>query len=537
MELRQYQHDLIRDIYHEWYEGAANVVAQLSTGGGKTVIFSHIIAEHKAPAIAIAHRIELVSQISMTLARAGIRHNIIAQKQAIKEIVGMHMREYGRRFYDPNAIVVVAGVDTLIRMESAEWMKRITLVIQDEGHHPLRNNKWGQAAAMFPNAKGLYPTATPCRTDGKGLGRHADGIGDALVLGPPMRELIKAGYLTDYRIFAPPNDLDLSHVAIAANGDYNNPQLRQAVHASHITGDVVEQYLRIAKGKLGVTFAVDIESATEIAQQYNKHGVRAELITSKTQDAVRSDIMRRFRNREILQIVNVDILGEGVDVPAIEVVSMARPTKSYGLYSQQFGRGLRPMAGKEHAIIIDHVDNVQTHGLPDAPVIWTLDRRERRSRKAKDDVPKTKTCLECFAVYFAYLKACPYCGVVPVPRGRGTPDQVDGDLYELDQTVLMQLRGEIDRIDGPARAPHGLGRPAEIAIHKRHTARQEAQRELRGTIAQWAGYYHPKHTDSEIYRIFYFKFGIDIMTAQTLSVDDANKLKLTIDQAVTNGVM
>lgn len=535
MELREYQYKLVTDINSQWAKGAQNVVAQLSTGGGKTIIFSHIIAEHKAPAIAIAHRVELVSQISMTLAKYGIRHNIIAQKPAIREIVTMQMREYGKRFYDPNAQVVVAGVDTLIRLERAEWMNKITLVIQDEAHHPLRDNKWGQAAAMFPNARGLYPTATPCRTDGKGLGRHADGIGDALVLGPPMRELIKAGYLTDYRIFAPPNDLDLSSVTIAANGEYNNPQLRKVVHDSCITGDVVKHYLRIAEGKLGVTFAVDIESATDIAKQYNKAGVRAELITSKTPALLRSDIMRRFRNREILQIVNVDILGEGVDVPGIEVVSMARPTQSYGLYSQQFGRALRPMPGKEHAIIIDHVSNVKNHGLPDAPTLWTLDRRERKSRRA-NGVPEVKSCLDCFAVYFAYLKSCPYCGFVAPSKGRGSPEQVDGDLYELDADVLAAMRGEIARIDGPARAPSGLGRPAEIAIHKRHVARQEAQRELRGTIAQWAGYYHPKHPDSEIYKIFYFKFGIDMMSAQALNADEANKLKLAIDRAVTNGL-
>jgi hypothetical protein len=283
-----------------------------------------------------------------------------------------------------------------------------------------------------------------------------------------------------------------------------------------------------------VTFAVDIESATDIARQYNKAGVRAELITSKTPALLRSDIMRRFRNREILQIVNVDILGEGVDVPAIEVVSMARPTQSYGLYSQQFGRGLRPMPDKEHAIIIDHVSNVKNHGLPDAPVLWTLDRRDRRSRKAKDDVPKVKACVECFGVYEAYLKGCPYCGNIPQPKGRSSPDLVDGDLFELDADVLAAMRGEISRIDGPAKAPKGVGRAAEIAIHRRHTARQEAQRELRGMIARWAGHYHPKHSDSEILRMFYSAFGIDVLSAQALNAEDANKLRLTIDRAVTN---
>lgn len=535
MELRQYQYDAINDVYTSWQQGARNVGLVIPTGGGKTVVFSHIISNHKAPCIAIAHRMELVSQISITLARYGIRHNIIAQKSIIRDIISLQVQETGKRYYDPSAKCIVAGVDTLIRLdEHTPWFKDITLVIQDEGHHPLRDNKWGKAASLFPNALGLYPTATPCRTDGKGLGRHADGIIDTMVIGPPMRQLIKEGYLTDYRIFAPPSDLDLSSVPISAGGDYSNPKLRDAVHKSHITGDVVDHYLKIAPGKLGVTFAVDVQAATDIAAAFRQQGVPAEAISAKTPDLLRQTIMRKFRNRELLQIVNVDLLGEGVDVPALEVVSMARPTQSYGLYSQQFGRALRPLPGKSHAIIIDHVDNVKMHGLPDAPREWTLDRRERRARSIQADVIQVKTCLNvnCFSVYEAYRKACPYCGYVTPPKERSSPEHVEGDLYELDPTVLAHLRGEIERIDDVARIPSGLSVPAELAIKKRHKMRQEAQRELRASIAQWAGYHHPALSDSEIYRKFFYTFGTDILTAQTLNTADAEKLKNTIDELV-----
>jgi superfamily II DNA or RNA helicase len=507
---------------------------QLSTGGGKTVVFSDIISNHKGFPIAIAHRMELVSQISLTLARYGVHHNIIAQKPVIREIIAMHIQETGKRYYDPNAKCIVAGVDTLIRLDSnTPWFKLITLVVQDEGHHPLRENKWGTAASLFPNAVGLYPTATPCRTDGKGLGSHADGIIDIMVQGPNMRELIKSGYLTDYRIFAPPSDLDLSEVPISASGDYSNPKLRDAVHKSCITGDIVDHYLKIAPGKLGVTFAVDVQSASEIACAFKQQGVPAEAISAKTPDTLRQSIMRKFRNREILQIVNVDLLGEGVDVPALEVVSMGRPTQSFGLYSQQFGRALRPLPGKTHAIIIDHVNNVKLHGLPDAPREWTLDRRERRTKSKTGEIA-VKTCLNvsCFSVYEAYKKTCPYCGHFTPPKERSSPEQVEGDLFELDPAVLAQLRGEISRIDDIARIPSGLPLPAELAIKKRHKARQEAQYELRQSIAQWAGYHHPRLADSEIYRLFFYTFGTDILTAQTLNTADAEKLKKTIDEMV-----
>jgi len=538
MELRQYQYDAINDVYTAWQSGHKNISLVIPTGGGKTVVFSYIIANHKAPCIAIAHRMELVSQISLTLSKYGVRHNILAQKSVIREIVSMQVQEFGKRYYDPNAKCIVAGVDTLIRLDpSTPWFKEITLVVQDEGHHPLRENKWGTAASLFPNAIGLYPTATPCRTDGKGLGRHADGIIDYMVIGPSMRELIKVGYLTDYRIFAPPSDLDLSAVPISSGGDYSNPKLREAVHKSHITGDVVDHYLKIAPGKLGITFAVDVKSATDIALAFKQQGVPAEAISAKTPDLLRQTIMRKFRNREILQIVNVDLLGEGVDVPALEVVSMARPTQSYGLYSQQFGRALRPLPGKSHAIIIDHVDNVKLHGLPDAPREWTLDRRERRARSKSNDAMAVKTCLNigCFSVYEAYRKSCPYCGYTTPPKERSSPEHVEGDLYELDPTVLAHLRGEIKRIDDVARIPSGLTLPAELAIKKRHRARQEAQQALRNSIAQWAGYHHPALSDAEIYRKFFYTFGTDILTAQTLNTADAEKLKNTIDEIVNKG--
>src|SRR5882762_8257373 len=141
----------------------------------------------------------------------------------------------------------------------------------------LRDNKWGKVASMFPNARWLGVTATPNRADGRGLGRHADGLFDTMVHAPSMRELIRMGYLTDYRIFTIPSDVDLTDVPISAGGDFSPEPLRKAVHRSHIVGDVVQHYLRIARGKLGVTFAVDVESATQIAAAFNAAGVKAEV--------------------------------------------------------------------------------------------------------------------------------------------------------------------------------------------------------------------------------------------------------------------
>jgi len=540
--LRPYQSEIKSEIYQAWNAGAVNVLAVLPTGAGKTVTFSDIIHDHQGASCAIAHRQELVSQISLALARDRVRHRIIGPKNVVKLCVNIHMAEVGASYYDPSAPCAVAGVDTLVRRgdELANWLQSVTLCVQDEAHHVLESNKWGTAFKMFPNARGLGVTATPLRADGKGLGRHADGLFDVMVEGPGMRDLISMGYLTDYRVFAPPSDIDLSAVNVSQmTGDYNPQKLKVAVRKSHVIGDVVKHYLKIAPGKLGVTFATDVETATDIAAQFNAAGVPAAVVSAKTPDAERIALLRRFKNRELLQLVNVDLFGEGFDLPAIEVVSMARPTQSYALFVQQFGRALRLLDGKEYAIIIDHVGNVERHGLPDARREWTLDRREKRSKSTKSDSIPVKTCLNetCLAVYERIYSACPFCGHVTPPAARNAPEFVDGDLCELDPATLAQMRGEIDRVDMDKEvyreelAAKHTPKIGQLAHVKRHAERQEAQAALRHSIAWWAGYQRAMgRNDSESYRRFYFAFGVDVMTAQALNTKEAIELAGQINE-------
>lgn len=522
--LRPFQTDCRDRIYAAWGSGAQNVLMVVPTGGGKTVIFSDMIAANPGPSVAIAHRQELVSQISLALARNGVRHRIIGPPAVAHTCTSIHLSELERNYVDPMSRCAVAGVDTLIRMDPHDpWCKQVTLIVQDEAHHLLRDNKWGTAQALFPFARGLGVTATPCRADGQGLGRHVDGVMDRMIVGPGMRDLIQQGYLSEYRIFAPPSDLDLRDVPISASGDYSPPKLAVAVHKSHILGDVVKHYQRIAPGKLGVTFAVDVAAAVEIAQAYRTAGIAAEVVSAKTPDALRASILRRFAKREILQLVNVDLFGEGFDLPAIEVISMARPTQSFALFAQQFGRSLRPLEGKTHAIIIDHVGNVHRHGLPDAHRDWTLDRRERRGKSDTVSVIPTRTCPECTGAYERIYTSCPYCGHTPEIIGRSSPPQVDGDLYELTADALALLRGQID-------APPSYHPDAIIAasIKKNHRERTEAQQALRESMALWAGK-HSQATDAtsvrELQRRFYLTYGVDVASAQALGRKEALELK------------
>lgn len=562
VQSRPYQVALERDVYAAWQAGKVNVMPVAATGSGKTVVLSKMILDNDGASVAIAHRQELVSQMSLALARNGVRHRVVGPDAVARLCRQIHMSELGYHFVDPNARAGVAGVDSVIRMDPADpWFRQVTLMVQDEAHHVLKENKWGQAATMFPNARGLLPTATPIRADGKGLGRHADGLVDAMVLAPSMREIISMGYLTDYRVFAPPSDLDLSNVDTGAGGDFVKAQLSAAVKKSHLTGDVVQHYLRIAKGKLGVTFCADVEHATETAAAYRAAGVPAEVVSAKTPDALRQAILGRFKRREILQLVNVDLFGEGFDLPAIEVVSMARPTQSFSLFSQQFGRSCRLMldgwyfeeiagvvrydsysdaerraiiaaSNKPSAIVIDHVGNTVRHnGPPDRRIEWSLDRRERRSSGDAGVIPyRICTNPTCAQPYPRVYKCCEHCGFYPEPAERSGPVLVDGDLTELSPEALSFLRGEIDRIQGAPRIPSNVDGPVAGAIRRTHWERQAAQVALRNALAWYGGLENARgRTDiSEQYRRFFFEFGVDVATAQTYGAKEAEALRQRI---------
>lgn len=549
---RDYQTKFMTDVCAAWDSGHQYVMGVLPTGAGKTHCFSRIISEKDRPSVLISHRQELVSQAAFALNRECVPHSIIAPQQLVTEIIRAEIDMFGKSFYQPRAAIRVAGVNTItVRDTSDKWFQQVEYVVVDEGHHVLRENIFGKAVRMFPMARGLLPTAHAIRADGRGLGRHADGLVDALVVGPSARQLINRGYLVDYRLICPPSDIDLSQVPIGSTGDFVPAKLRSAMHkSSTIVGDVVREYLRFAEGKLGLTFAVDIEDATKIVDKFKEHNVPAGIITGETSVTDRARLMRRFRNRELLQLVSVDVLGEGTDVPAVEVISMARPTKSFQLYAQQFGRALRVSVREElakqwdtftdaervahiaasekpKAIVIDHVNNWDSpYGLPDRPRRYTLDRREKR---AKREAIPLKLCASCLEPYEAVYVSCPNCGSRPEPKSRSSPDTVDGDLYELDPAVLAHLRGEILRIDSDPKIPYGADQVVVNSVKKRHRERQTAQQELRSAIALWAGYWHLHGaSDSESYRRFFHMFGYDIATAQTLSATDAKELEATV---------
>lgn len=556
MGTRPYQSELKGKVYAAWADDLHNVLMRLDTGGGKTRILSEIHAEERAPSCVVAHRHELCSQLSRALAGQGVRHKVIGSQATIKACHQEHLAEYGTTFVNPSAPCAVASIDTLNRADGLEsWAAQVRLLTNDEAHHLTLDNKWGKGLGLFPNGelRVLGPTATPARADGKGLGRGHGGVFDVMVEGPSMRWLVEQGYLTDYEVVCPTSDLAVLESA-GASGDWTSKQMREAAKRSHIIGDVVKTYLQWAKGKLTVVFATDVDTAAETTVALQAQGVRAATLTGETDAGVRRNMLKRFAGRELDVIVAVDIISEGFDLPAIEAVIFARPTQSLALYMQQFGRALRPFyapgwdldtqAGrlaaiatscKPKALVIDLVANVVRHLAPDRPRPWTLERRGNKGLGG--GIPVT-ICLNrlCLRPYERFYIACPYCGTpAPEPdrRGRSTPAAVEGDVALMDPELLAALRGEIEAIRRTVADVQvdACARYLPVAGVKRlmnlQEAKLEAQAQLWQAIGDFGGVSKARGItqDRELQRLFFYTFGIDVATAQTLGPAEALALR------------
>lgn len=556
MAERDYQLTARHYIGRAWANGVPNVLLVIPTGGGKTYVFTKVLADHVGKSVAIAHREELVYQISMGLAAWGCPHAIMSQPKLVKLCISHQTKAFGRSYYDPTAQCTVAGIDTLrVRVKAgSEWANQVTRWVIDEAHHVAVGNKWGNAVELFPNAMGLGVTATAHRADNVGLGRGSGGVFDVMYLAASMRHLIRDGYLTDYKVYAPASTFKRGRVEVSRRtGDFKRKSLVAELSKSTITGDIVQQYHAKIPGKLTASFVTSVDEARAVAERFNSAGVPAAYLHGGSTSDTRIETLAAFRERKILQLVNVDLFGEGFDLPAMEAAIMARPTESLALNDQQMGRPLRVMpwnspygdatrdvrlrsiaeGPKPVAHIVDMVGNFSRHGAPDGWRPWSLDGSPKR---APDGMPKTRTCLACDALYEGLSRQCPYCGHILAIEDRSGPEQVDGDLFELSPEVLAEMRKEADRVNQPTEQfRRGLkysGAPAHIhdKLAAQHDARRRAQQHLRETIACWAGYRRLEGVpDSYSYQLFYQRFGLDVMTAQTLGTKDAQELQRRIE--------
>lgn len=346
--LRDYQQDLISKTFTAWSSGKRRLLLQLSTGGGKTIIFAAVASEftsREKGVLVVAHREELILQAAEKLAAA-----TLVQPGIIKA------------GYKPtDSLIQVGSIQTLARRKIYPNAK---LVIVDEAHHAPAAS-YRNLLSSYPDALILGVTATPRREDGYGL----RDIFDHLICSITTKELIALGHLTDYKLIA---GFKYSKHKVPQKRDFTKKELAE-VAQDYKPEEVLRQWNKFCNGKKTIVFAVNVLHSQAIAAQFRAANMACEHLDGETPQDERREILDRFRNGSTQIITNCAILTEGFDCPDSSALIIARPTTSVTLWLQMIGRVLRPALGKDYATILDMTDNWFRLGRPCDNRKWSLD--------------------------------------------------------------------------------------------------------------------------------------------------------------------
>lgn len=438
-ELRPYQSEAIALANQRVSEGHRPIICA-PTGSGKTVIAGHIARE----ALDASKRV-----LWMTGREEILRQTYLTFTDIVgTEKVGILMRdEKPWWFYPP---VTVASWDTLkARWNKADfWRIPADVVLVDEAHLSLSKVMSETVMPHYQERTVIGLTATPARRSGKGLGSYFTRI----IQVRSVQQLIDEDFLAPCEYWAGAH-VDVAKIKVdAKTGDYREKELAVASMEGKLIGDVVDNWLRIAKDRHTIVFGVDIAHAQALAERFQAAGIVADVIHSKMLHDTRREISKQFREQKVQVLVNVGIATYGYDVPSINCVVLARPTKSIVLHHQMIGRGIRPKPDGGYCMVLDHADNVRRLGCIEDEIRWRLSEgkdaatnttREGDPTRGKQPESPPVECAECHHV-FMRSRVCPKCGWEK-PQASRDIETVEADLVKVRKSRKeVELEG-IDR--------------------------------------------------------------------------------------------
>jgi hypothetical protein len=321
--LRDYQLEQVGHVAEAMRQDFKRILVQGATGSGKTHVIATIVlaafmASHRV--LILATRTRLVRQLHERLIAFAVPHGVIANPLP-------ELRNY-------SALVQIASVDTLHRRAVVNEhipMPGADVVIFDEAHLSTADTRINIMDA-YPEALRIGFTATPARKSGRSL----SAAFDVLILGRSIRELTAAGTLVPLRIFNTPvvTAKELRSVPKDNDGDYQPQALGELLSRPKLVGDVLENWLRIAKGKRTLLFCVNKTHGAALLADFLRQGIAAEMLTDQDEEATREDVIARLERGETHILVNCFLMSYGVDVPAVECIVLARPTRSLTMFLQ-----------------------------------------------------------------------------------------------------------------------------------------------------------------------------------------------------------
>lgn len=405
--LRPYQQQAIDNLKLSFRKGNNRPILYAPTGAGKTVMAAHMIAS----AYDKGNRVCFVVPFTVLI-------NQTARSFEAQGIPKAGIIQADHEDTDPNKRIQIASVQTLSRRETEVF----DLYIIDEAH--VVYSEITRLAATT-NAPMIGLSGSPYT---KGLGK----IYNDLVIAKSMSNLIDEGYLSDYIAYAP-SAPDMTGAKISM-GDYQADDAGKRASEAKIIGSVTATWLRLGENEPTVCFACNVAHAQHLGIAFERIGITNRVITAKTPQHEREEILELFKQGKVKILINVATLTTGLDVD-VRCLIFARPTKSMILWTQCFGRALRTAPGKKRAIMLDHASNFERLGRPEDYVIDELDDGEKNeSSKAKKDAEESKeklpkVCPKCKVIKDAGLHECPACGFTPVFNQ--DVETEDGELVQI----------------------------------------------------------------------------------------------------------
>jgi superfamily II DNA or RNA helicase len=355
-ELYAYQHQAIGQIFDRLSEHPQgyNLLYQLPTGGGKTVIFSEIarryIREMGKKVLILTHRIELCGQTSDMLTGFRVKNKVI--RSEVKEMPDQ--QEY---------MCFVAMVETLNnRLADDQFFEEnIGLVIIDEAHY----NSFGKLFKHFEDSTVLGVTATPLSSN---IGLPMYDNYRELIVGNSIPELIRMGFLA--KVTFQSYDVNLSSLTVGVNGDYTVSSSERLYSDQSMQEKLLAAYEEHSYGKKTLIFNNGIQTSKYVEAMFRKAKYDVRHLDNTNSASERKEIIQWFRDTPDAILTSVGILTTGFDEPTVESIILNRATRSLTLYFQMIGRGSRVLPNKDSFNVIDLGNNLARFGRWDEEIDW-----------------------------------------------------------------------------------------------------------------------------------------------------------------------
>ena len=412
-----FQQENFDQLRRAFASGSKRVLYQAGTGSGKTVVASMAIAMAEGKetrTLVLAHRRELILQMAEKLENMNVVPGIV---------MSGHVPNIART-------TQVGSIQTLnVRFLKRQKLKLIKprLIVIDEAHRSL-SKTYLSILERFPDAFVLGLTATPVRSDGRGLGH----VYDDMVCAPSIKQLTDDGYLVPVIPFVGEIP-DLKGIKKIAR-EYSKKELEERMNKPKLVGDCVENWLRHAKGRQTICFSSGIRHSIALAEEFRLAGVRAVHVDGTTKKDERDKALYDLRNKNIDVVTNCMVYTEGTDCPIVSCIQDANPSTIISKYLQKIGRGMRTHeeSGKKNCIYLDHSGGTLKHGFIDEPIPWSLDKNGdlyEDLKLAREKLPKQFTCKDCGCVFQSRIR-CPECGAKLEMQGR-LVNYADGELMQM----------------------------------------------------------------------------------------------------------